>query len=102
MKIRSQILWPSLCLLLVLVSSVPALAEEVHVGKLVTAGNGTLVISDADDANEAFSVSDDATITRNGKTAELSDLAAGDSVTVTATRKKGKLIATRIAARTGK
>jgi hypothetical protein len=102
MKIPSQILWLSFALLFVLVSSMPATAEETHVGKIVFAADGKLVISDVDDTNEVFVVSESTKITRNGKDANLTDLAAGDAVTVTANRNKGKLVATEIVARTGK
>ena len=70
-------------------------SAEVHRGKVVLAGDGKLVISDVDDANEMFAVADDARITRNGKDASLSDLVAGDSVVVTAKRVDGKLVAGR-------
>ena len=60
------------------------------------------MISDVDDANEVFVVSEDAKITRDGKAANLSDLAAGDAATVTAKRKNGKLVATAIVAKMGR
>ena len=94
----SQILSLALVSVIVLVGANRAVAEEVHVGKIVFAGDGKLVISDVDDTNEEFTVSDDAKITRDGKSAELSDLAAGDAVTVTARRKDVRLIATAIVA----
>ena len=101
-KMPSQVLWLSFALLFVIVGRVPAMAEEVHVGNIVFAGDGKLVISDVDDANEVFVVSEDAKITRDGKAANLSDLAAGDAARVTATRKNGKLVATAIVAKKGK
>ena len=89
-------------LLVVLVSSTSAVADEVHIGKIVIAGDGKLVISDVDDTQEVFVVAEDAKITRNGKAATLSDLATGDAVKVTAKRKDDKRIATVIAATTDK
>ena len=76
-------------------------AQDKHVGKVVFAGDAKLVISDIDDTSEAFIVPDDAKITRNGKVANLSDLAAGDAVVVTAVRKETKLVANVIAATSG-
>ena len=76
-------------------------AQEKHIGKVVFASEAKLVISDVDDSNEAFFVPDDAQITRNGKAANLSDLAAGDAVVVTAVRKDAKLVANVITATSG-
>lgn len=101
MKVPTQMFWLPLALLIVLIAGMPAKASEVHVGKIVFAGDDKLVISDVDDTNEAFVVSEEAKITRDGKVANLSDLAEGDAVSVTATRKNGKLIATTIFAATG-
>jgi hypothetical protein len=102
MKMSFPILRLSIALFVVLVGSLPAMANETHVGKIVFAGDGKLVISDVDDSNEVFLVPDDAKITRDGKEASLSDLATGDAVTVTASRKNGKLIAKTISAMVGK
>ena len=102
MKIPFQILGPSLALVIVLISNLPAMGKEVHTGKIVFAGDSKLVISDADEVNEVFVVAEDAKITGNGQAAQLSDLATGDAVQVTATRKNGKLTATSINARTDK
>ena len=101
MKKHQQILGPMVAFTLVLLSSTPVLAQETHVGKIVFAGGDKLVISDVDDANEAFLVAEDAKITRNGAVVPLSDLAVGDHVKVTAMRKDGKLIATAIVAASG-
>ena len=76
-------------------------AQDKHVGKVVLAGDAKLIISDVDDTSEAFVVPDDAKITRNGKVANLSDLAAGDAVVVTAVRKDAKLVANVITATSG-
>lgn len=91
-----------LAMLIVVAASSSSFAAETHTGKIVSVGDGKIVISDTDDTNEVFVVPDDATITRNGKEANLSDLGAGDAVTVTASRKKGMLIAKTIDATTGK
>jgi hypothetical protein len=91
-----------LALLLVLACGVPAMAKDVHTGKIVFAGDGKLVIADVDDTNESFVVLETTKITRDGKAASLSELAAGDAATVTAKKKDGKLIATEIIATTGK
>jgi len=102
MKVPAQMFRLLLAFLVVLGSSASVLAREVHVGKIVFAADGKLMISDQDDTNEVFVVAEDAKITRNGKAARLTDLAQGDAVTVTAHRKEGKLVATEIAATTGK
>ena len=60
------------------------------------------IISDVDGSNEVFVVTDDTKTTRDGKEANLSDLSEGDAVTVIASRRKGKLTAKTITARTGK
>ena len=102
MKIPSLILWLSIASLLVLVGSTSAMPKEIHMGKVVFAGDGKLVIADVDDTNEDFVVLESTKITRDGKEASLSDLATGDAATVTATRKDGKRVATEIVATTGK
>ena len=102
MKLPPQFLALSLALAIVLISSMPAMGQEVHTGRIVFAADGKLVITDADDVNEVFVVTENTKITRNGQAASLSDLATGDAAKVTATRKNGKLIATSIAAKTDK
>ena len=99
MKLSSQFFGLSLAFVIVLISSMPAMGKEVHTGKIVFASDSKLVISDVDEVNEVFVVSEDAKITRNGQAAQLSDLAVGDAVRVIATRKDGKRIATAINAR---
>jgi hypothetical protein len=47
----------------------------------------------------SFQVASNATITLDGKRASLADLKEGFKVTVTATEKDGKLMASKIAAR---
>ena len=76
-----------------------ALAEEKLEGKVVSAGDGKLVIVDDDGDNEEFEVSAKTKITRNEKEADLDDIQEGDLVKVKAHRNGTKYIAVQIDAR---
>jgi hypothetical protein len=78
---------------------VPAHAADVYMGKVVTAGDGALVIVEKDGDNEEFVVPQGTKITLDGKPAKLADLEAGDLVKVTAETKQGKLTASAIEGR---
>jgi Domain of unknown function (DUF5666) len=80
-------------------NSLLALAEEKLEGKVVSAGDGKLVIVDDDGDNEEFEVSSKTKITRNEKPADLDDLQEGDVVKVTAQRSGVKYVALKIEAR---
>ncbi len=72
----------------------------IHEGKVVSAGDGKLVIVDeVDGDNETFNVVADSKIMLDGKPAELEDLAAGHSVKVTSKQRKGLTVAVVIDAR---
>ena len=75
------------------------LADENLVGKVVSAGDGKLVIVDDDGDNEEFEVTAKTKITRNQKEADLDDLQEGDLVKVKAQRKGVKFVALVIEAR---
>jgi hypothetical protein len=74
-------------------------AEDKLEGKVVSAGDGKLVIVDDDGDNEEFEVSAKTKITRNQKAADLDDLQEGDLVKVTAQRRGTKYVALQIEAR---
>lgn len=99
MKTRSQLLGLSIALIMVLICALPAMAKDIHTGKIVFASGNKLVITDVDEVNETFVVAENAKITRNGKEASLTDLAVDDAVKVTSSEKDGKKIATAIDAR---
>ena len=75
-------------------------ADEVHEGKVMSVGDGTITVLDRrDDDLDTFTVTAETKITKNGKPARLSEIQAGDSATVTATATGGgKLIAKEIIA----
>jgi len=58
----------------------------------------TLQITNELNREMSFQVASDATITLDGKRASLADLKAGFKVTVTATEKDGKYMASKVAA----
>ena len=62
-------------------------AEEHHEGKVVSAGEGKLVIVDDNGENQEFEVSSKTKITRNEKEADIDDIQDGDLVKVTSSRK---------------
>ncbi len=85
-----------------LLISQPALAadEKTHEGKIVSAGDGKLVMTDKDGSNKmTHKVSSDAKITCDGKKCKLSELKEGQFVKVTYSDDKDKT-ATKIVAST--
>jgi hypothetical protein len=84
-------------LTLALTVSSPALAANSHQGKVVSAGDGKLTMTDMAGKNQhTHEVATDAAITCAGKTCGLSDLQAGDTITVTLDKKGDKMVATKI------
>jgi hypothetical protein len=80
----------------------PALAadDDTHTGKIVSAGDNKLVMTDNDTKKEmTHTVAADALITLDGKAAKLEDLKKGITVKVT-TKKDDKKVAVAIAAST--
>ena len=89
-------------LALALVISTPAVAadEKTHEGKVVSAGDGKLTMTDKDGSHKmTHAVSSSAKITCDGKECKLSDLKEGYFVKVWYSDDKEKT-ATRIQART--
>jgi hypothetical protein len=76
----------------------PALAadDDTHTGKVVSAGNNKLTMTDKDGKKEmTHSVAADAVITCDGKACKLEDLKKGITVKVT-TKKDDKTVAIAI------
>ena len=72
---------------------------NTHEGRVVEVGAGTLTITDLAGTNQhTYTVASNAVITCDGMPCELTDLKAGDPVTVTTTTKKGKTLAAEIEA----
>ncbi|MGH7962370.1 MAG: hypothetical protein ACRERD_11195 [Candidatus Binatia bacterium] len=75
-------------------------AGDSHQGKVVETSDGKLVMTDADGKNQhAMDVTDDATVTRDGKESKLTDLKAGDMITVTTGMKDGQPMVTKVEAK---
>jgi Cu/Ag efflux protein CusF len=73
---------------------------DSHQGKVVETGAGKLTMTDMAGQNKhTMDVPADATITRDGKTAALTDLKAGDTITVTTERKGDKPMVTKVEAK---
>jgi len=76
-------------------------ADEIHEGKVVAVGEMTITILDRRDGdNDTFVVTAQTKITKNGKSAKLTDIQAGDMAKVTASALEmgGKLVAKEISA----
>jgi len=72
---------------------------NMHQGKVVEVGAGTLSMIDPAGANQhTHNVASDAVITCDGKPCGLNDLKPGDLVTVTTETEEGKTFATKIEA----
>ena len=81
-------------------ASAPAGAADMHQGKVVEVGAGKLTMTDMAGKNQhSHEVATDAVISCEGKKCGLSDVKAGDMVTVTTDTKDGKTMATKIEAR---
>jgi hypothetical protein len=75
-------------------------ADEVHEGKVMSVGDGTITVLDRrDDELDTFTVTAETRITKNGKPAKLSEIQPGDTAKVIAAAASGgKLIAKEIVA----
>lgn len=81
-------------------ASAPAGAADMHQGKVVEVSAGKLTMTDMAGKNQhSHEVATDAAITCEGKKCGLSDVKAGDMVTVTTDTKDGKTMATKIEAK---
>jgi hypothetical protein len=81
-------------------ASAPAGAADMHQGKVVEVGAGKLTMTDMAGKNQhSHEVATDAAISCEGKKCGLSDVKAGDMVTVTTDTKDGKTMATKIEAK---
>ena len=82
------------------VMSTPAPAANSHQGKVVETSAGMLVMTDMEGKNQhPMEVQANATVTREGKEAKLTDLRAGDTITVTTDTMKGKSVVTKVEAK---
>jgi Ni/Co efflux regulator RcnB len=64
-------------------------ADKTHSGKVVSASEGKLVMTDNEGKNEhTHMIAASVTVTLNGKSAKLSELAKGDTVVVTTNDEK--------------
>ncbi|QDU25665.1 hypothetical protein ETAA8_07350 [Anatilimnocola aggregata] len=89
----------SVVMVVMIGSTTSLLARELHVGKVLAAGNGSITIRDTRDMDDdRFVVTAETKITRNGKPAKLSDLGIGDQAKINATEANGKLTAVSIEA----
>jgi hypothetical protein len=80
--------------------SVPAFAQSSHQGKVVSAGEGKLTMTDTAGQNQhTHEVAAEAVITCEGKTCGLAEVKAGDAVTVTLEKKGDKTVVTKIEAK---
>jgi hypothetical protein len=81
------------------VTGAPVLAADSHQGKVVETGAGKLVMTDMDGKKQhPMEVPTSATVTRGGKESKLTDLKAGDTITVTTDTKDGKSMVTKVEA----
>ncbi|HXG17721.1 MAG TPA: hypothetical protein VNN62_01425 [Methylomirabilota bacterium] len=77
-----------------------ASAADTHQGKVVEAGAGKLTMTDTAGKNQhTHTIPSEATISRDGKTAALTDLKPGDTVTVTMDKKGDKSEVTKVEAK---
>jgi hypothetical protein len=94
--------WLPVCLAVVVLAlfvAQPAMAAATHEGKVVTAANGKLTMTDKDGKQMSHAVAPTARITLDGKACKLEDLKAGFTVKVTVDKAiDGKEQAVQIAA----
>lgn len=83
---------------MLLTASLALAATRLYEGKVVVAGDGTLMVVDKDGDNDSFGVTSATKITRDGKPAKLADLQAGDRVKINAEAKGTSLVASDIEA----
>jgi hypothetical protein len=85
--------------MLALLWAVGAHAAQTHQGQVVKAGSGKLTMADpTTHKRHTMKIPADATITRGGTTAKLTDLKPGDTVTVTTEKKQKKDMVTTVEA----
>jgi hypothetical protein len=78
----------------------PAMAADSHQGKVVEVSAGKLTMTDIAGKNQhTHDVASDAAVSCEGKTCGLTDVKAGDMVTVTIDTKDGKTVATKVEAK---
>jgi len=83
-----------------LVASAPVFAQSSHQGKVVSAGDGKLTMTDAAGQNQhTHEVATDTAIVCEGKTCGLGELKAGATITVTLDKKGDKMGVTKIEAK---
>jgi hypothetical protein len=86
----------AVAVVLVFVSRVSA-AEDLE-GKVVSAGEGKITIIGKDNEEQVLEVAPNAKITRDKKSAKLSDLQEGDAVTLKTESRKSKPVVVVIVA----
>jgi hypothetical protein len=99
-------MWTKFLLTAMTVASVLAIsggpllaADEIHEGKVVSVGGGTITVLDKRDGdNDTFIVNAQTKLLRNGKPAKLSDIQPGDMAKVTAVSDGDKLVAKEVVA----
>lgn len=90
----------SVIIVTALLVSAPAFAQSSHQGKVVSAGDGKLTMTDMAGKNQhTHEVASDAAITCDGKTCGPADLKAGSTVTVTLEKKGDKTAVTKVDAK---
>jgi len=74
-------------------------ADEMFEGKVLSVGDGTLMImGKTNNDNKAFTVNAETKVMRNGKPGKLSDVQIGDKAKISAAEMGGKLVAKEIVA----
>lgn len=82
--------------------SASASAADSHQGKVVETSASKLVMTDMEGKNQhPMEVPASATVIREGKESKLTDLKAGDTITVTTDTKEGKAMVTKVEAKAG-
>jgi len=75
-------------------------AADMHQGKVVGTSTGKLTMTDAEGKNQhTMDVPTTAMVMRDGKTATLADLKAGDMITVTTDKTGGAATVTKVDAK---
>ncbi|HEX4148181.1 MAG TPA: hypothetical protein VHY20_04300 [Pirellulales bacterium] len=83
---------------LLLAAGLASAANRLYEGKIVVAGDGKVTVVDKDGDNDDFIVSSTTRIMRDGKSAKVDDLQAGDRVKINAQPKGTSLEASDIEA----
>lgn len=79
--------------------AMPVLADNVYTGRVMSAGNGQIMIMEPNGEMRMFSVGPEARIRHDGKAAVLDDIDNGDVANVTVKSSGGKSIVIAIEAR---